>query len=380
MASFTVNGIDVINNASVSFTSGTGNDGQGTLVLQGGEQLFADDAVIVFETVDETADGELDGGSAFTEITVYASAADFDAGIVQYSYTPQNPGQTANIQNSGDGLGDTYIRFNASVLVSSDPSAPSLGSLSIFPGADAADNIGTLTIDRNTDVDLNDDGVISTDTPEEGNNLFFTSGVDQVICFTPGTRLATRRGEVLSQQLKVGDMVITRDNGMKEICWIGRRNLSPKELAAAPAHLPIRIKAGALGRKAPQRDLCVSPNHRILLSSQAAQLMFGEAEVLVAAKHLTGLPGVEVLPVPRVSYIHVMFEDHEVVLANGAWAESFQPGVQSLAGIRDDQREEILTLFPELATAQGITNFTAARRLIKAHEAHLLALSQADAA
>lgn len=380
MASFTVNGIDVINNASVNFTSGTGNDGQGTLVLQGGEQLFADDAIIVFETVDETAEGELDGGSAFVAITVYASAADFDAGIVQYSYTPQNPGQTANIQSSGDGLGDTYVRFNASVLVSSDPSAPSLGNLIVLPGTDAADNIGSLTVDRNTDVDLDGDGVISPDTLEEGNNQFFTGGVDQVICFTPGTRLATRRGEVLTQQLKVGDMVITRDNGMKEICWIGRRNLSPQELDAMPAHLPIRIKAGALGRNAPQRDLCVSPNHRILLSSETAQLMFGESEVLVAAKHLTGLPGIEVLPVPRVSYIHVMFKDHEVVLANGAWAESFQPGVQSLAGIKDEQRNEILTLFPELRSKQGITNFTAARRLIRAHEAHLLALSRVDAA
>ncbi|MEP1766913.1 MAG: Hint domain-containing protein [Sulfitobacter sp.] len=376
MPSFTAFGIDVINNAAVNFTSGTGNDGQGTMTLQGGSQVFADDAVVVFETINETENGELDSGSAFTGITVYASQADFDAGIVQYSYAPQNPGQTANIQSSGDGLGDTYVRFNANVLVSSDPSAPRFGNLFVLPGTDAADNIGTLTIDRNTDVDLNGDGVISQGTLEEGNNLFYTGGIDQVICFTPGTRVATRRGEVLTQQLQVGDKVITRDNGVKEVRWIGRRNLSPQELAATPAHYPIQIKAGALGQNSPQRDLCVSPNHRILLSSEDAQLMFGESEVLIAAKHLTGLPGVDVLPVRRVSYIHVMFDNHEVILANGAWAESFQPGAQSLAGIKDAQRDEIFALFPELTSVQGVSNFTAARRLLKAHEAHLLTLSE----
>jgi len=375
MASFTVFGIDVINNASVNFTSGTGNDGQGTMVLQGGSQVFADEAVVVFETVNETADGELDSGSAFVGITVYASQADFDAGVVQYEYTPQNPGQTANIQSSGDGLGDTYVRFNANVLVSSDPSAPRFGNLFILPGTDAADNIGSLTIDRNTDVDLNGDGVISEGTLEEGNNLFFTGGVDQVICFTPGTRVATRRGEVLTQQLQVGDKVITRDNGVKEIRWIGRRNLSVQDLAATPAHYPIQIKAGALGQNMPQRDLCVSPNHRILISSEIAQLRFGESEVLVAAKHLTDLPGVHVFPVRRVSYIHVMFDNHEVILADGAWAGSFQPGTQALAGIKSAQRDELFTLFPELSTAQGVANFTAARRLLRAHEAHLLSLA-----
>jgi len=65
-----------------------------------------------------------------------------------------------------------------------------------------------------------------------------------------------------------------------------------------------------------------------------------------------------------------------VILANGAWAESFQPGEQSMDGIKSSQREEILELFPDLIDVRGLRNFSAARRLLKAHEAHLMTLEE----
>ncbi len=197
-----------------------------------------------------------------------------------------------------------------------------------------------------------------------------------IICFTPGTKIATKRGEVPVQQLKEGDRVLTRDNGPQEIRWIGRRNLNRADLEKMPAYFPILFRAGSLGDGQPQRDMMVSPNHRMLVTSELAEVMFGEREVLVAAKHLTGLDGVESLPIPKVSYIHMMFDAHEVVLADGVWAESFQPGDHAMAGIKSEQRREILDLFPELEGAQGLKNFTAARRLLRAHEAHLLALEE----
>jgi hypothetical protein len=74
-----------------------------------------------------------------------------------------------------------------------------------------------------------------------------------------------------------------------------------------------------------------------------------------------------------ISYLHFMFDNHEVVLSDGAWTESFQPGDYTLQGIGNAQRNEILELFPELATAEGIKGYQAARRTLKAHEARLLA-------
>ena len=138
---------------------------------------------------------------------------------------------------------------------------------------------------------------------------------------------------------------------------------------------PILIRRGALGRDLPERDLMVSPNHRMLVTSDLAELMFGEREVLVAAKFLTGLDGVVQIEQAGVTYVHVMCEHHEVLLANGSWTESFQPGQDSLNGIGAAQRAEIFALFPELSAQAGQQAYGAARRSLKKHEARLLSLA-----
>lgn len=198
-----------------------------------------------------------------------------------------------------------------------------------------------------------------------------------VICFTPGTTIATRRGDIPVQQIKVGDLVVTRDNGLQPVRWVGRRNLGRDNLLRTPGFNPVRIKAGAFGEGVPQRDMMVSPNHRMLVASETAEVMFSEREVLVAAKHLVGLDGVDTVTPDKVSYIHMLFDNHEVVFADGTWAESFQPGAHSMAGIQSEQRSEILSLFPELDAADGMSNFVAARRSLRAHEAQLLVSASA---
>jgi hypothetical protein len=76
----------------------------------------------------------------------------------------------------------------------------------------------------------------------------------------------------------------------------------------------------------------------------------------------------------RTTYIHFMFDRHEVVLSDGAWTESFQPGDQTLGAMGEATRQEIVALFPDLATVDGIVDYAAARRSLKAHEAKLLRL------
>ncbi|WP_159075204.1 Hint domain-containing protein [Celeribacter baekdonensis] len=174
------------------------------------------------------------------------------------------------------------------------------------------------------------------------------------------------------ETLNVGDKVITRDNGLQAIQWIGKKALSSADLAARRELMPVMIRQGALGAGLPERDMMVSPNHRMLVSNEKAALLFDEHEVLVAAKHLTRLDGVEVMDSAEVTYIHVMFERHEVVLSDGTWSESFQPGDYTLAGIGEDARQEIFALFPELQDVSARGGFTAARRILRKHEAELL--------
>lgn len=122
----------------------------------------------------------------------------------------------------------------------------------------------------------------------------------------------------------------------------------------------------------PEHDLMVSPNHQILLNHPKYSLYFGDREVLVAAKHLIDGDGIVAVATTEVTYFHFMFEQHQIVLSDGAWTESFQPGAQSMGSIGKEQRDEITSLFPELEDTSGIETYQAARRILKKHEALLL--------
>jgi VCBS repeat-containing protein len=262
---------------------------------------------------------------------------------------------TAGDTVDGGGAGDDFDTLDLR------GSAPAGGSLQVvFTGPDANGN--------------GFDGVVNY-FDSDGNaagTLEFTDIEDVIPCFTPGTLIATPQGERRVEDLAVGDRVITRDNGIQAIRWVGARVMTGQELARAEHLRPVLIRQGALGGGLPERDMLVSPQHRVLMANEKTALYFDESEVLVAAKHLTGMDGIDVVEVSQTTYIHVMFDQHEVILSDGAWSESFQPGDQTLAAMGDAQRAEILELFPELETVTGINAYTSARRSLKKHEARLL--------
>lgn len=209
----------------------------------------------------------------------------------------------------------------------------------------------------------------------DGSTLTFSEieTVNYTPCFTPGTMIKTNKGEVDAAEIKQGDRVLTRDNGYKRVLWAGTKTLNGATLNACPDLRPIRIEAGALGGGAPERDMLVSPQHRVVMGGAAIELLFGEDEVLVAASHLVGRAGItRVCPSKGVTYVHFMFDAHELVMSDGAWTESFQPGDRSLAGLERAQRDELLTLFPELSNAPGRDAYTAARASLKADQARIL--------
>lgn len=193
-----------------------------------------------------------------------------------------------------------------------------------------------------------------------------------VTCFTTGTQIATINGGVNVENLKVGDRVFTRDNGNQTIRWIGKRRLSAAELDASPELQPIRIMPNALGPDMPEREMWLSPNHRVLLTSAYAQLYFEDNEVLAAAKHLTRLPGIDQISTDEVTYVHIMFDRHEIVLSDAIWSESFLPGEYTLDNINQEQRDEIFALFPELDRDIEAGGWTAARRILREKEARVL--------
>lgn len=194
----------------------------------------------------------------------------------------------------------------------------------------------------------------------------------EVVCFTPGSLISTVRGLRPVETLVPGDLVYSRDNGPQPLRWIGQRQLSAAELRAEPSFAPVMIRKDAFGPGCPERDMMVSPNHRMLVESGEAQLMFGEDEVLVASKHLVGAPGVSRRNPGALTYIHLMFDNHEIIRSDGVWSESFQPASRTMGAMGRDQQNEIEALFPELATASGLDGYRAARLSLKRHEAELL--------
>lgn len=225
------------------------------------------------------------------------------------------------------------------------------------------------------------DGVVNFDGTDMSGPTLTMTGItgglteDQtaVVCFASGTLIKTCEGEIAVEDLKVGDKVLTLDDGYQPIRWIGMRKLSAQDLTENPKLRPIRIRAGALGNDMPTQDLTVSPQHRVLANSKIAERMFGVNEVLVGAKHLIELDGVEVAEdMAEVTYVHFLFEEHQIVFSNGARTESLYTGAEALKSISPKAREEIYAIFPGLQ-ADPDAGTDAVRLLVPGRQARKLA-------
>lgn len=180
-------------------------------------------------------------------------------------------------------------------------------------------------------------------------------------CFVAGTRIAVPGGTRAVEDLAVGDLVKTKDRGPQPVRWIGRRTV-----AGHGALAPVRIPEGAIGNT---RALWVSPQHRVLLNDWRAQLYAGEEAVLCPAIALVDGGCAERVPRDSVTYVHFMFDTHEVVFAEGAPSESFLFG-DHLCRAGSALHRELATIFPELADHPPAVR--AARRTLRRYEGALM--------
>lgn len=177
-------------------------------------------------------------------------------------------------------------------------------------------------------------------------------GTTSVPCFCTGTLIDTPSGPRLVEELDSGDLISLHEDGTNTkapVLRVFRRPVSEQELRQHPCLRPIRIVSGALGSGLPRRDLLVSRQHKMLVSSQIAERITGSKDVLVAANKLTALPGIfQDNSTTKVTYFHVLLEDHQVIYAEGAPTESLFVGAHMLKCMSPAARKEIELLFPEL--------------------------------
>ncbi len=215
--------------------------------------------------------------------------------------------------------------------------------------------------------DQADDGILNQSNAEDysnntqfsGGSLTFTGATADgnsftwentgVVCFTKGAAIRTPQGDRLIEELRVGDLVCTMDNGPQPIRWIGSRKLGHQELFKNPDLRPVLLRRGVLGL---ERDLLVSPQHGMLINP----------DQMTRAKHLVNtIPGVRVAHGRReVTYIHLMFDAHEVIFAENAPSESFYPGPMAMAAQSEAAYNELIALFPELSASNSRDDVLAA--------------------
>jgi hypothetical protein len=200
-------------------------------------------------------------------------------------------------------------------------------------------------------------------TDEKGNTDVAFVKLSMIACFTEGTEIEVPGGRMPVEWLRPGDEVVTLDHGPQVLRWVGRVTRD-----AVGPDAPVEIAAGTLGA---HETLRLSGNHRVLVTGARAELLFGEAEVLVKAKHLVDGRAVRVVEGGEVTYLHLLFDRHEVVMANGLPCESYYPGDQTMAGFDPEVQEEMLRLFPALRDDAGAFG-PLVRAEVKGHEARLL--------
>lgn len=222
---------------------------------------------------------------------------------------------------------------------------------------------GTVTIEADGDLGSN----VFSYTVEDGDgntDVGFVT-LTTVPCFVEGTMILTIDGEKPVESLVPGDMILTRDNGFQPIRWIG----STLRIATG-RDAPIRFEANALGT---HDAVEFSPNHRVLVTSASASLLFGESEVLVKAKDLVNDKTIRPRNDSRpVSYYHLLFDRHEIIRGNGLDSESYHPGNETMDSFDAETRAEILRLMPNDDALMGYGYGPSARVSLRSFEVKAL--------
>ncbi|MDF1727565.1 MAG: Hint domain-containing protein [Sulfitobacter sp.] len=263
----------------------------------------------------------------------------------------------------GGGGDDTFVidgsalTGGGTITLDGGESDETAGDTLDFAGFVTSDNISY------TNTDPGQGGMDGTATLNDGTVVNFSNIETVIICFAAGTHILTPQGQRRVEDLRPSDPVVTMDNGVQILRWTGRRSVIGKGHFA-----PIHIGAGALGNA---RPLVVSPQHRMLHRSCDAQLLFCNTEVLIPAKYLVNGGTIVQQEVAEIEYIHLMFDRHEIIVAENCPSESFHPGEVGLGAVSDCAREELFTLFPELRSDPGHYGDTA-RMCLRSYESQLL--------
>ena len=370
-----------VNGVQVDMAVGNGDADPGNMNSTNNSNLYVDNTADQYNT-------EMDGFTVTMTLTIPVIAGAVNsirigiADVSDSSYDSSLLIAGDSVQTAMVAVADsTYVDPNGSkdlAVLANDVSSGG-GTLTITHINGVAVVVGSsVVLNTGQVVTLNADGTLNIAGDGDIEDYNFTYGVtdgtnsdtgfvnvSSIPCFVAGTMIQTTDGEIPVERLSPGDLVITRDEGPCPVRWIGKRQVN-----AQGDFAPIHIRSGTFGA---HRDLLVSPQHRILVRDSLAELLFGEDEVLVAARDLLNDRSVTRRCGGTVTYVHLMFDRHQVIYSEGVPTESFLPGPQTTCLFEQPVVDEICRLFPELNPLTGEGYGGAVRRTLRRFEAQLLA-------
>ncbi len=317
-----------------------GGEGADTFDAENGSSLTGETITVDVDNSGTATIAKTNDGTTDTTTSVETYIADEDVAEADTITLTTTDLMTTEVSGIDDNAVGIFTPQNGAPPVAfGGPGQPTFSEL--ISGAEAP---GNNPAGRYQITDGDESGQVGNIAFENFENIDFS-----VVCFADGTLIGTDRGLRPVEALRIGDVVQTLDHGLQPLRWIGHRHMDAAILAAKPNLRPIRIKAGALGENTPARDLVVSPQHRILLKSKIAIRMFDTQEILVPAKQLLAVDGIDVADdLEHVTYHHILCDSHEIVEADGALAETLHTGTQAMNAMSAKAKQEIADIFGDL--------------------------------
>jgi hypothetical protein len=314
-------GGSVTNRSGGAISGGGGIEGQGGAVTVENAGTIAGSNYAVKFAAGSTNRLIADPGAVFT------GNVNGGGGVLELA----SAASTGTLSGLGTGITNfSALQFDAGAAwtVSGNDSASGLGTIAItgFADGDTIDLIGFLadseTFSNNTLV-LTDTGGAQDTLSIQGT---FTSGSFQlsadasrngtdivVVCFCAGTMIGTPAGEVPVEKLNIGDRVLTAQNGPRLVKWIGNGKVLATR-GRRTAATPVIVRKGALAGNVPKADLRVTKAHSLYIDDVLIPVEFLVNHRTILWDDHAG----------EVEIYHVELDSHDVLIANGALAESFR--------------------------------------------------------
>ncbi|WP_371170801.1 Hint domain-containing protein [Aliiroseovarius sp. 2305UL8-7] len=220
-------------------------------------------------------------------------------------------------------------------------------------GLDAGQSLDVTFNVRVTDTSWN-----GTNTTVNGSPVVDTHQVtitifgENEVCFARGTEILTDAGPRRIEEIRVGDMLVTRDNGLQPLRWIAASKVASDRRRGNSQLEPIALKADSLAPGVPTKTLQLSPQHRLLLEGPELDLLLDQTAAFASAKSLVNGDSIYECgdEIADLEYWHIALDQHDVVYANGCPAETLHMGDMSLGTITDAQATELEAIFPGITS------------------------------